>query len=35
MLTGMGMLVAAFSIFIMIWIIILVGSRGFGSPPEH
>jgi hypothetical protein len=35
MLTGTGMLVAAFSIFIAIWIIILFASRGFGSPPEH
>jgi hypothetical protein len=35
MLTGTGMLVAAFGIFILMWIIILVGSRGFGSPPEH
>lgn len=35
MLTGMGMLVAAFGSLIAIWAIVLWGSRAFGSPPEH
>ena len=35
MLDGMTMLVAAFGFLIFIWIMILWGSRGFGSPPEH
>jgi hypothetical protein len=35
MLSGMSMLVAAFGFLIFIWVMVLVGSQAFGSPPEH
>lgn len=35
MLDGLAMLAAAFGFLIFIWIMILWGSRAFGSPPEH
>jgi hypothetical protein len=35
MLTGMGMLVAAFGALAVIWIFVLLCSPAFGSPPEH
>jgi hypothetical protein len=35
MLDGMTMLAAAFGFLAFIWIAVLVGSRHFGSPPEH
>jgi hypothetical protein len=35
MLSGAGMLVTAFGFLLFIWIMVLWGSRAFGSPPEH
>jgi hypothetical protein len=35
MLDGVSMLAATFGILAFIWIMVLWGSRGFGSPPEH
>ena len=35
MLNGAMMLVAAGGFLVFIWIVVLVGSRAFGSPPEH
>jgi hypothetical protein len=35
MLNGMTMLIAAFGFLAFIWIMVLVGSQAFGSPPEH
>jgi hypothetical protein len=35
MLTGLPMLAVAFGFLIFMWIVVLWGSRAFGSPPEH
>jgi hypothetical protein len=35
MLNDSMMLVAAFGFLVFIWIMVLWGSRAFGSPPEH
>ena len=35
MLNGMSMLIAAFGFLAFLWIMVLWGSRAFGSPPEH
>jgi hypothetical protein len=35
MFHGSEMLAIAFGFLAFIWIMILVGSRAFGSPPEH
>jgi hypothetical protein len=35
MLQGMEMLAAAFGFLVFIWIMVLFGSRPFGTPPEH
>jgi hypothetical protein len=35
MLDGIVVLGASLGILAAIWVMILVGSRGFGSPPEH
>jgi hypothetical protein len=32
---GPEMLLIAFGLLILIWIMVLVGSQAFGSPPEH
>ena len=34
-LQGMAMPVAAFGFLIFLWVMVLWGSRAFGSPPEH
>jgi hypothetical protein len=35
MLTGMEVLGFSAGILAAIWVMVLVGSRAFGSPPEH
>ena len=35
MIYGVTTLAAAFGFLIFIWIVVLGGSRYFGSPPEH
>ncbi len=35
MLSGALVLLISFGIFVLIWVLILLGSRHFGSPPEH
>jgi hypothetical protein len=35
MISGATMLAAAFGFLIFIWASVLIGSRYFGSPPEH
>ena len=35
MLNGVMVLVASLGVLAAIWIMVLVGSRHFGSPPEH
>jgi hypothetical protein len=35
MLQGEMVLLAAGAVLAAIWIVVLVGSRAFGSPPEH
>ena len=35
MITGINMLAAAFGFLLFIWIMVLWGSRAFGSPPDH
>jgi hypothetical protein len=35
MLNGMTMLAVAFGFLAFIWLAVLIGSRAFGSPPEH
>ena len=35
MLSGMQVLAVSFGLLVFIWISVLVGSRAFGSPPEH
>lgn len=35
MLSGAMVLVVSFGSLVAIWILVLVGSRPFGSPPEH
>jgi hypothetical protein len=35
MLQGTAMLAAAFGFLMFIWASVLLGSRYFGSPPEH
>jgi hypothetical protein len=32
---GPAMLAIAFGFLIFIWVMVLWGSRAFGSPPEH
>jgi len=32
---GPEMLLIAFGLLILIWIMVLVGSQAFGTPPEH
>jgi hypothetical protein len=35
MLNGVTVLAVALGFLVFIWISVLVGSRAFGSPPEH
>jgi hypothetical protein len=35
MIEGVTVLVASVGMLVLIWIVVLVGSRAFGSPPEH
>jgi hypothetical protein len=35
MLNGLPVLGASLAILVVIWIMVLWGSRYFGSPPEH
>jgi hypothetical protein len=35
MLNGISVLGASLAILVVIWIMVLWGSRYFGSPPEH
>ncbi len=35
MLSGVTVLVVAVAVLVAIWIMVLVGSQYFGSPPEH
>ena len=35
MLSGMQVLAVALGFLVFIWLSVLVGSRAFGSPPEH
>jgi hypothetical protein len=35
MLTGVTVLAVALGFLVFIWISVLIGSRAFGSPPEH
>jgi hypothetical protein len=35
MLNGVMVLGASLGILALIWVMVLVGSRHFGSPPEH
>jgi hypothetical protein len=35
MLSGMQVLAVSFGLLAFIWVSVLVGSRAFGSPPEH
>jgi hypothetical protein len=35
MLTGAGVLVAAFGALAVMWVFVLLCSPAFGSPPEH
>jgi len=35
MINGVQVLAVALGFLVFIWISVLVGSRAFGSPPEH
>ena len=35
MLSGISVLAASLGVLAFIWVMVLVGSRHFGSPPEH
>ena len=35
MLSGVTVLAVALAVLVAIWIMVLVGSQYFGSPPEH
>jgi hypothetical protein len=35
MLSGITVLAASLGFLVFIWIAVLVGSRAFGTPPEH
>jgi hypothetical protein len=35
MLSGINVLFASVGVLAAIWILVLLGSRPFGSPPEH
>ena len=35
MLSGITVLFVSLGVLLAIWIMVLVGSRHFGSPPEH
>jgi hypothetical protein len=35
MLSGINVLFGSVGALVAIWILVLVGSRPFGSPPEH
>jgi hypothetical protein len=35
MLTGIEVLLVSLGVLFAIWIMVLIGSRPFGSPPEH
>jgi hypothetical protein len=35
MINGVAVLGASLGILLAIWVMVLVGSRYFGSPPEH
>jgi hypothetical protein len=35
MLNGIEVLAASAGLLIFIWVMVLWGSRAFGSPPEH
>ena len=35
MLSGVSVLVVSLGVLAAIWVMVLVGSRYFGSPPEH
>jgi hypothetical protein len=35
MLTGINVLFVSLGVLLAIWIMVLIGSRPFGSPPEH
>ena len=35
MLSGVSVMVFAFGFLIFLWVMVLWGSRYFGSPPEH
>jgi len=35
MLSGISVLVVSLVVLAVIWVMVLVGSRPFGSPPEH
>ena len=35
MLSGIEVLLVSLGVLAAIWVLVLVGSRPFGSPPEH
>ena len=35
MINGVTVLAASFGFLVFIWVAVLIGSRPFGSPPEH
>jgi len=35
MLTGIEVLLVSLGVLGAIWVVVLIGSRPFGSPPEH
>ena len=35
MLSGIAVLAVSLAFLVLIWVSVLVGSRYFGSPPEH
>ena len=35
MLTGVSVLAVGVAVLLAIWVLVLWGSRYFGSPPEH
>jgi hypothetical protein len=35
MVSGITVLVVSLGVLAAIWVMVLVGSRAFGSPPEH
>jgi hypothetical protein len=35
MVSGINVLFVSLGVLLAIWIMVLVGSRPFGSPPEH